>query len=85
MSKAIVYQVSIHDLDKNTDHLSRRWWSPEGFAQMKIRGKLLEDTATEVDASVLDGNGVTAIDFNPIDASQNGSDMLVHEARCLPT
>ena len=85
MNTVTVYQASIHDLDKNADHLSRRWWSREGFDRMQVIGKLLEDTATEVDASVLDGDGVTAIDFNPFDASQNGSDMLAHAARCLST
>jgi hypothetical protein len=61
---AIIYQFSVYDISNDETRKARRWGTKEAIARIRV-GILLEETATEVDASVLDENGMTSRDFDP--------------------
>jgi hypothetical protein len=65
MSKVPVYQFTHYDITRDQTRKSRRWATREAI--VATRGTVLEDTATEVDDSVLgsEETGMTARDFDP--------------------
>jgi phosphopantetheinyl transferase (holo-ACP synthase) len=58
-----VYRFTIYDIKNDESVLSRRWATREAIAW--AHGHAIEKTEIEVDASVLDGNGMTERDFDP--------------------
>jgi hypothetical protein len=65
MRKVKVYQFTIYDIGSDGEQKSRRWATREAI---KLRsGTVIENTATEVDESVLnsDVEGMTRRDFDP--------------------
>jgi hypothetical protein len=58
-----VYRFTIYDIANDESRLSRRWATRQAIEW--AHGHALEETETEVDASVLDSNGMTARDFDP--------------------
>ena len=65
MSKVTVYQYTILDLKRVERRKSRRWGTREGIESLKQFAEILEETATEVDASAVDSLGFTQLDFDP--------------------
>ena len=60
-----IYQYMVLDPSRAERRRSRRWGTREGIASFKNFVEILEDTATEVDASAIDSMGFTALDFDP--------------------
>ncbi len=63
MTKVTVYRFRLYDISTDENRQSRRWATLKAIE--RICGEVLKDTETEVDASVLDSNGMTERDFNP--------------------
>lgn len=65
MSKVTIYRFELYDITTDGNRKSHRWATREVIE--RLRGTVLEDTATEVDASAVasDIQGMTARDFNP--------------------
>jgi len=63
MSKITVYQYVM--LDPFQRRKARRWGTREGIESLKQFAEILEETATEVDASAVDSLGFTQLDFDP--------------------
>ena len=65
MTKVTVYQLAKYNISSDGNTKSRRWATCEAIE--RICGEVLEDTATEVDPSVLGGeiDRMTEINFNP--------------------
>lgn len=65
MSKVTVYRFEKYDITSDTMRTSQRWATRGAIAE--VRGKVLEDTAIEVDADCLKSEieGMTPRDFNP--------------------
>jgi hypothetical protein len=70
MQKATIYRFEIYDIANDEWHRSRRWGTREAIE--RIRGAVIESTATEVDASAIasDIAGLTMRDFNPAPANK---------------
>jgi hypothetical protein len=51
VAKVKVYRFTVYDITADEQHRSRRWGTREAID--RARGEVLEDTATEVDESVL--------------------------------
>lgn len=68
MSKVTVYRFQKYDITSDTMRTSQRWATREAIAE--VRGKVLEDTAIEVDADCLKSEieGMTPCDFDPVTA-----------------
>jgi hypothetical protein len=59
-----VFRVDFYDIRNDEMQRSRRWFTREGAA--KVKGLLIEDTATEIDATSLEaGEQWTVRDFDP--------------------
>jgi hypothetical protein len=65
MNKVTVYQYMVLDSFRAEKRKSRRWGTREGIESLKEFAEILQDTATEVDASAVDSMGFTQLDFNP--------------------
>ena len=65
MSKVTVYQFTKYDISVDASTMSRRWATREAIE--RVCGEMLEDTATEVNSSVLGGeiDGMTERNFDP--------------------
>lgn len=65
MSKVTIYQFRMYDIGNDEYQKSRRWGTLEAIA--KLGGEAFEDTAVEVDASVVEGNnpGLTERNYDP--------------------
>ncbi len=65
MNKVTIYQFRIYDAANDEMRKSRRWATREKIEW--LRGEALENTATEVDASLVGSEiaGMTHRDFNP--------------------
>jgi hypothetical protein len=65
MSKTTVYRFRKYDIHSDGNLQSRRWATREAIE--RIGREVLEDTATEVDPSVLgkEIDGMTEINFDP--------------------
>jgi hypothetical protein len=65
VAKVKVYRFTIYEIVNDENRRSRRWATREAIK--RVGGEVLEDTATEVDASVLGGEieGMTVRNFNP--------------------
>ncbi len=66
MSKVTIYQFEIYDVQNDGMIKSRRWGSREAIEKI-AHGKVLENTAIDVDESAIasDIHGLTERDFNP--------------------
>ena len=66
MSKVTVFQFEIYDVINDVMHKSRRWGTREAIKNICC-GRVLENTATEVDklAVMSEIDGLTEIGFNP--------------------
>jgi hypothetical protein len=58
-----VYRFTIYNVKNDESIRSRRWATREAIEW--AHGHALEETETEVDATVLDSNGMTESDFDP--------------------
>ncbi len=58
-----VYKFRKYDIVSDETITSRRWATRE--AVKFVCGEVVEDTETEVDASFLDGNGMTEMNLDP--------------------
>ena len=65
VSKVTIYQFTIYDIGNDENRKSRRWATRE--AVECIGGKVLEETATEIDATDIGAeiDGMTARNFDP--------------------
>jgi len=65
MSKVTVYRFQKYDIMTDTMQTSQRWATRQAIAE--VGGKVLEDTAVEVDPDCLKSEieGMTPRDFNP--------------------
>jgi hypothetical protein len=65
LSKITIYQFTIYDVANDECRKSRRWATREAIEW--LRGTVLEDTATQVDSSVVGAEiaGMTARGFEP--------------------
>ena len=65
MSKAIIYRFRKYDISTDAIQTSRRWGTREGIES--VEGKVIEDTATEVNATVVQSDipGLTERNFQP--------------------
>ena len=65
MSKVIAYRFCKYDITTDQHQRSNRWATREAIE--RVHGDVLEDTATEVDSSVLGGeiDGTSARGFDP--------------------
>lgn len=66
MATVTIYQFEVYDIQSDQTIKSRRWGTAEAIKEIAC-GRLLEDTAIEVDESVVasDIHGFTVRDFNP--------------------
>lgn len=66
MSKITIHQFKVYDPQNDQMKKSRRWGTREAIEKI-AHGKVLDDTATEVDESAVasDIPGLTERDFNP--------------------
>jgi hypothetical protein len=62
--KVTIYQFTVYDISQDEMRRSRRWGTREAIERIRS-GSVLEETATEVEGSCLDDNGMTQRDFNP--------------------
>lgn len=68
VTKVAVYQCTRFELDLG-DVLLPRWRTREAVERDKVAIpgiKILEDTATQIDAALLDSEGKTALSFDPL-------------------
>lgn len=65
MSKVTIYQYILLNTVLNEPRKARRWGTREAIERLKGAAEILDDTATEVDASVVDSVGFTNLDFDP--------------------
>jgi hypothetical protein len=65
MTKVTIYQYMVLDYFRVEKRKSRRWGTREGIEALKDFAEIIEDTATEVDASAVDSMGFTTLDFDP--------------------
>jgi len=65
VSTITIYRFRLYDVSTDESRTSRRWATREAIKG--VGGEVLEDTAIEVDASVLGGEieGMTARNFDP--------------------
>jgi hypothetical protein len=65
VSKVTVYRFRKYDIGTDEHQVSRRWGTLEGIES--VRGTVIEDTATEVDASAVGAEipGLTSRNFQP--------------------
>ncbi len=65
MATVTIYRFTLYDIASDGKQKSRRWATREAIE--RLHGEILEDTATEVEASVLKSDipGMTERDFNP--------------------
>jgi len=65
LSKVTIYRFILYEITSDTSRQSRRWATREAIK--RVGGEVLENTATEVDATVVvsDIAGMTERDFNP--------------------
>ena len=64
MSKVTIYRYKVVDTDRGKPRLARRWGTRAAIASLGW-ADILENTATEVDNSVLNAGGFTPLDFDP--------------------
>jgi hypothetical protein len=66
MSKATIYQFELYDIQSDQVVKSKRWGTREAIVEIAC-GQVLEDTAIEVDDTVIlsDIHGFTVIGFDP--------------------
>ena len=64
MSKVTIYRYKVVDLNAIEPRIARRWGTRAAIARLGW-ADVLENTATEVDDSVLDHSGFTRLDFDP--------------------
>jgi hypothetical protein len=64
MSTVTVYHFKVYDVGSDQMQLSRRWATREAIERIRV-GVLIESTAVEVDASVINDEGMTELDFDP--------------------
>jgi hypothetical protein len=62
--KVTIFRYKVLDFDRVEPRISRRWGTRAAIAGLKW-AELIEDTGTEVDASVLNTGGLTPLDFDP--------------------
>jgi hypothetical protein len=62
--KVTVYRFKKWDRDAGDDRLARRWATIEAI--VRADGSIIRESAIEIDAAHLDGNGMTASDFDPL-------------------
>ena len=65
MSKVTVYQYMALGTSLGEPRKARRWGTREAIEGLKGSAEILGDTATDVDASVVDSMGFTQLDFSP--------------------
>ena len=65
MSKVTVYQYMALGTNLGEPRKARRWGTREAIEGLKGSAEILGDTATDVDASVVDSMGFTRLDFDP--------------------
>jgi hypothetical protein len=65
MSKVTVYRFEKYDITTDTMRMSQRWATREAITA--VHGKVLEDTAVDVDPDCLKSEieGMTSRDFDP--------------------
>jgi hypothetical protein len=65
MNKVTIYRFTMYDITADAERKSSRWATREAIAH--VNGNALEDTAIEVEASVVksDVNGMTTRGFTP--------------------
>ncbi len=65
MDKVTVYRFRLYDINNDENRQSRRWATREAIE--RIGGEVSENTATEVDSSVLgkEIDGMTERNFDP--------------------
>jgi hypothetical protein len=65
VSKVTVYRFRVYDITTDENRASRRWATRDAIE--RVRGGVLEDTATAVDSSVVGGeiDGMTERNFDP--------------------
>ena len=66
MSTVTIYRFNVYEISSDSVRQSRRWGTREAVEQIAC-GRVLEDTALEVDDSIIKSDipGFTEIDFNP--------------------
>jgi len=62
-----IYQFEVYDIQTDLTKRSRRWGTLDGIENTKVATRVLRETETEVDASVIGISvaGLTEIDFIP--------------------
>lgn len=77
MGKVTVYQFTKYDINIDENIKSRRWATREAIT--RVGGEVLEDTAMEVDDSVLgkEIDGMTDRNFNPYPRAPGGAQRQV--------
>ena len=65
MSKVTVYQYMALGTSLGEPRKARRWGTREAIEGLKGSAEILGDTATDIDASVVDSMGFTQLDFSP--------------------
>jgi hypothetical protein len=66
MAKVTIYQFQVYDIREDTIVKSKRWGTRKAIVEIAY-GKVLEDTAIEVDESAIqsDIRGFSIVGFNP--------------------
>jgi hypothetical protein len=64
MSKVTVYQYKVLDTRRLESGIARRWGTREAIARLR-NAVILEETATRVDASLINMGGFTQFGFDP--------------------
>ena len=65
MGKVTVYQYRILNSRRGFGMRKARRWATRKAINRHKSAEILEETATEVDASAVSSNGVTGLDFDP--------------------
>ena len=67
MATVKIYQFEVYDIHSDQTKRSRRWGTLDGIENTKVATRVLRETETEVDASVIGISvaGLTEIDFIP--------------------
>jgi hypothetical protein len=67
MATVKIYQFETYDIHTDQTKRSRRWGTLDGIENTKVATRVLRETETEVDASVVGKSvaGLTEIDFLP--------------------
>lgn len=73
MAKATIYRFEVYDIQSDRVIPSKRWGTREAIIEI-AHGRVLEETATEVEDSVIrsDIHGFTAIGFDPHSPRRTG-------------